>query len=129
MKNLLRFSSSILVLAMAASLSAQPPAPKTTDVLVMLTIKPGVDRSEMTKVMPSEVRDTVRLYLDGKIRQWFSRSDGKGVMFIVPATSVDEAKAIMGTLPLSKANLADYEYIPLSPLAPLAALLGPPPGK
>ena len=132
MKNLLRFSSSMLVLAMAASLSAQPPTPptpKTTDVLVMLTIKPGVDRADMMKVMPSEVRDTVRLYLDGKIRQWFSRSDGKGVMFIVPATSVDEAKAVMETLPLSKANLADYEYIPLSPLAPLAALLGPPPGK
>ena len=117
-----------LSLAMTMSLSAQPPAtPKTTDVLVMLTIKPGVDRAAMMKTMPQEVRDTVRLYLDGKIRQWFSRSDGKGVMFIVPAADVAEAKAVMETLPLAKEGLADYEYIALSPLAPLGALLGPPP--
>jgi hypothetical protein len=35
----------------------------------MLTIKPDIERERVMKVMPDEIRATVRLYLDGKIRQ------------------------------------------------------------
>ena len=104
-----------------------PPAPgPTTAVLVNLTIKPDVDRQQLMKVMPDEVRATVKLYLDGKIQQWFSRIDGRGVMFILNATTVGEAKAVMEPLPLSKANMADLEFTPLGPLNPLRALIAPP---
>jgi hypothetical protein len=77
------------------------------------------------KVMPDEVRATLKLYLDGKIQQWYSRSDGRGVIFILNCTTAAEAKAITDGLPLSKANLATFEYTPLSPLAPLRMLLQP----
>ena len=53
--------------------------PKTTGVLVIQTAKQGVTPQQVMAVMPSEVRATVKLYLDGKIRQWYSRGDGKGV--------------------------------------------------
>ena len=43
----------------------------------------------------------MKLYLDGKIRQWYSRGDGKGVIFLVDAKTEDEARAIMETLPLA----------------------------
>ena len=79
--------------------------------------------------MPEEVRATVRLYLAGKIRQWFSRADGKGVVFILNSNDVAEAKSVMEQLPLSKENLADYEFTAMTPLAPLTALLGPPAGQ
>lgn len=118
---------SVLLLTAAAQAQNPPAQPKTTAVLVILTIKPGVERQQIVKVMPREVRATVRLYLDGKIRQWFSRADGKGVMFILDSTSVDDAKAAMETLPLAKEQLMDYQYIPIGPLTPLASLLGPPP--
>jgi hypothetical protein len=39
----------------------------------------------------------VKLYFDGKIRQWYSRGDGKGVVFLVDAKTEDEARAIMET--------------------------------
>jgi len=42
---------------------------------------------------------------------------------------VADAQAIMQSLPLSQANLVEDEYIALSPLGPLAALLGPPSEK
>lgn len=122
----------ILLSAIALPLAAQSPTTpsKTTDVLVTLTVKPGITRDQINKVMPQEVRDTVRLYLDGKIRQWYSRSDGKGVVFILDCKDVAEAQGIMEQLPLAKEKLVDYDYMPLSPLAPLAALLGPaPPAK
>src|SRR5271170_655573 len=108
-----------VLFAMALSLGAQPPTPpptpKTTDVLVILTPKPGIDRAQMPNLRPQEARAMVRAYLDGKIRLWFSRSDGNGAMFIVPAADVAEAKALMDTLALGK---VDYEYIALTPLTP-----------
>lgn len=108
---------------------AQAPAPTpTTAVLVNLTIKPDADRSEVMKVLPEEVRETVKLYLDGRIQQWYARSDGRGVMFILNASDVASAKAAMETLPLSKANLANFEFTPLGPLSPLRLLVAPPPG-
>jgi hypothetical protein len=94
--------------------------------LVMLTMKPGIDRAQVLKILHEEVRETARLYLSGKITQWFSRTDGKGVVFIMSSTTVDDAKALMESLPLAKANLANLEYMPIGPLAPLGLLVDPP---
>jgi hypothetical protein len=119
------------VAAFAQSRSAQAPAasgvalPKTTEVMVMLTPRQAVTRQQIIAVMPSEIRETVKLYLDGKIRQWYSRGDGKGVIFLIDAKTEDEARAVMETLPLSKAQLVNHEYIPVGPLMPLLGLLGP----
>ena len=116
-----------LALLFAAPATAQPPAATpTTAVLVNLTIKPDADRAQVMKTLPDEVRETVKLYLDGKIQQWFSRSDGRGVIFIVNASDTAAAKATIEELPLAKAGLASFEYIGLGPLSPLRVLLAPP---
>src|SRR5215475_5038809 len=99
--------------------------PKTTEVLVIQTPKKGVTPQQIMAVIPAEIRATVKLYLDGKIRQWYSRGDGKGVIFLVDAETEDEARSIMETLPLAKEQLLDDEYIPVGPLMPLRALMGP----
>jgi len=98
--------------------------PKTTEVLVILTPRPGVTAEQIMAVIPLEIRATVKLYLDGKIRQWYSRGDGKGVIFLVDAKTEDEARAMMETLPLAKEQLMDHQYIPVGPLMPLRALIG-----
>ena len=98
--------------------------PKTTEVLVIQTVKQGVTASQVMDVIPAEIRATVKLYLDGKIRQWYSRGDGKGVVFLVEAKTEDEARAIMETLPLAKEQLMDHQYVPVGPLMPLRALMG-----
>jgi hypothetical protein len=92
-------------------------------VIVVLTARQGVTRQQITNIMPAEIRATVKLYLDGKIRQWYSRGDGKGVVFLINAKTVEEARAVIDTLPLSKENLMDHEYIPVGPLVPLGALI------
>ena len=108
--------------------SPAAPAP-ATDVLVMLTIKPGVEREKVMKVMPDEIRATVRLYLDGKIRQWYSRADGKGVVFFLGCKDVAEATSVMEALPLAKAQLVNLEFTALTPLTPLRLLLDGQPGR
>jgi hypothetical protein len=92
--------------------------------MVILTARHRVSREQIMKVMPAEIRATVKLYLDGKIRQWYSKGDGRGVILFLDAKTVDEAHAIMDTLPLSKEDLMDHQYIPVGPLLPLASLIG-----
>jgi|SRR5690349_10951602 len=99
--------------------------PRTTGVMVIQTAKRGVTAQQVMAVIPSEIRATVQLYLDGKIREWYSRGDGKGIIFLIDAKSEDEARAIMETLPLAKLQLMDEQYIPVGPLMPLRALVGP----
>jgi hypothetical protein len=118
--------SLLLLTAAALSVAAQSPtAPKITAVMATLTVKPGVTQEQIMKILPTEVRDTVQLYLDGRIQQWYARGDGKGVVFILDCKTVDEAKALLANLPLVKGDLASFEYMPLGPLTPLRLLIAP----
>ena len=99
--------------------------PKITEVMVIQTPREGVTVQQVMAVIPAEIRATVKLYLDGTIREWYSRGDGKGVIFLVDAKSQDEARTIIETLPLAKEQLMDTEYIPVGPLTPLKLLLRP----
>jgi hypothetical protein len=106
--------------------------PKTTEVLVIQTAKQGITPQQIQQIvalMPAEIRATVKLYFDGKIRQWYSRGDGRGVVVLVEAKTEDEARALMETLPLAKEQLMDYEYVPVGPLMPLRALMGGGPAR
>jgi len=129
MRRCLIAASALLLTIRALPTSAQtPPTPgPTTAVLVNLTIKSEVDRQQLMKVMPDEVRATVKLYLDGKIQQWYSKTDGRGVMFILNVSTLSDAKTVMEDLPLSKANMDTLEYTALGPLTPLRALIASPP--
>jgi hypothetical protein len=105
---------------------AQATAPTTTGVMVILTVKAGVTREQIMAVMPAEVRQTVQLYLNGKIREWYSRGDGRGAVFLLDTREVAEAHAIMDGLPLGKEQLMDREYIAVGPLLPLRLLMANP---
>src|SRR5580692_12574967 len=114
------------VLPFASALSQSQPSPqmspKTTEVMVIMTAKQGATRQQIMNVMPAEIRATVKLYLDGKIRQWYSKGDGRGVVVFIDVKTVGEAHEIIDALPLSKENLMDHEFIPVGPLLPLAGL-------
>ena len=110
--------------AQVAAAPAPPPVP-VTDVMVLLTRRSNVAMADLMKVLPEEARETMLLYLDGKIDHWYSRADGKGVVFFLRCSTVEEAKAIMGSLPLDKSGMVDLEFIPVGPLAPMRLLTKP----
>jgi hypothetical protein len=111
---------------MSTSSVAQAVSPTTTGVIAILTVKAGVTREQVMAVMPAEVRQTVQLYLNGKIREWFSRADGRGAVFLLDSKDVAEAQAIMEDLPLAKESIMDHEYIAVGPLLPLRLLMANP---
>ena len=112
--------------SMSNSSAAQTVTPTTTGVIVILTAKAGVAREQVMAVMPAEIRQTVQLYLNGKIREWFSRADGRGAVFLLDTKDIPEAEAIMEGLPLAKQHLMDHEYVAIGPLVPLRLLMASP---
>ena len=111
----------------ALAQSAPPPTP-TTRILAIGTLNPGVDLAAARAILPTEVRETAKLYLDGKIDQWYSLQEKRGVAFILNVTDVAAAHDMLEKLPLGQAHLMSFELIPLGPLSPLRQLLGPPAG-
>ena len=47
--------------------SANPPPTPTTKILAIGTLNPGIDPAAALAILPTEIRETAKLYLDGKI--------------------------------------------------------------
>jgi len=99
--------------------------PSVTTTKILAIDRLNVPRSpEIVKLLSSrEAPDTVRLYLAGKIDQWYSLQDGNGVVFILNLPSVEEARSMLEALPFGQAKVMSFELIPLGPLTPLSLLL------
>jgi hypothetical protein len=110
--------------AQGTSTPQATPATPTVKMLAIGTLAPGADPAAVRAVMPTEVRETVKLYLDGKIDQWYSLQSRPGVAFILNVTDVAAAHEMLEKLPLGQAHLMSFELMPLGPLNPLRALPG-----
>jgi hypothetical protein len=101
--------------------SSNPPTP-TTKILAIGTLIAGTDAAAARAILPTEVRETVKLYLDGKIDQWYSLQGRPGVVFVLNVTDPATAREMLEKLPLGQAHLMSFELIPLAPLNPLRLL-------
>ena len=99
------------------------PAVPTTKILAVCRLRTPLTPEQRKALLPREVPDTVKLFLAGKIDQWWSRQDGKGPVFLLNVTTVEDAKALISSLPLEMAGLMDCDYLELGPLRPLHLLL------
>jgi hypothetical protein len=126
MKHTLAAASLALIFGLAGrgDRNEEPTMTPTTRILAIGTINPGVDQAKVLEILPNEVRDTVNLYLDGKIDQWFSLQDRRGVVFILNVTDPKVAHEMLEKLPLGQAHLMSFELIPLAPLNQLRRLPG-----
>jgi hypothetical protein len=119
-------ASALVILATAVAAHAQsanPPTP-TTRILAIGTVAPDADPAKLRAILPTEVRETVKLYLDGKIDQWFSLQGRAGVAFILNVTDTAAAREMLDKLPLGQAHLMSFQLTPLAPLNPLRQLQG-----
>ncbi len=92
-------------------------------VLAIASITKPMSPEQRQQIMPSEVPATLKLYLDGKIEQFWYRQDKPGVIFLMNVESVEEAKAAVEALPLASGGFAQYELMHVGPLAPLGLLI------
>lgn len=101
-----------------------PPVP-TTKILAIGHLTAKANLAAMQRTMRSEVTETVKLYLAGKIDNWYMRKDKPGVVFILNLSNPAEAHKVLEELPLGKAGLMEFDLTPMGPLAPLGTLLAP----
>lgn len=91
-------------------------------VFAIASFTPSFTMDKLQPHMKAEVPATLQHYLDGVIEQFWFR-EGAGPIFLMNVQSVEEAKAELGTLPLVKAGLIQYEFLPVGPLMPLGRLI------
>src|ERR1700688_3050292 len=95
------------------------PTVPTTKVLAIGQFTKPPTPEEMKEFFPKEVPATLRLYLAGKIDQWWIRQTQTGPVCLLNVTSVEHARSLMESLPLGRAGLMKPEFIGLGPLTPL----------
>jgi hypothetical protein len=98
----------------------------TTKLLAIGTFTAKGSPERWKPLLPAEVRDTVRLYLAGKIDQWYLKQDQSGVVFMLNVTDPKEALDLLGKFPFGQAGLMEFQIISLGPIAPLRVLLTDP---
>jgi hypothetical protein len=99
------------------------PVVPTTKILAIGQFTKPPTAEQIKEIFPKEVPATLRLYLAGKIDQWWIRQTQTGPVFLLNVTSLEEARALMELLPLGQAGLMNHEFIELGPLTPLHLLL------
>jgi len=134
-----RFTSLFLAAALggvqgfAQSTSSPPvqtgPTGPTVKVLAMSRLLADASSAEVQNTLPYERNAIVRLYLSGKIDQWFVRQDRNGLVLILDVKSMDDARKMLEQLPLDKAKLGTYDLVPLTTWLPLESLLATAPMK
>ena len=98
----------------------------TTKVLAIGSFTTKGTPDQWKPLLAAEVRDTVRLYLAGKIDQWYLKQDQSGVVFMMNVSDPKEARDLLGRFPFGQAGLMEFELIPLGPIGPLRVLLTDP---
>ena len=104
--------------------AARPfPAVPTTKVLALGRFTTPPTPAQVAAIFPQEVPATLRLYLAGKIDQWWVRQDQTGPVFLMNVDTVAAAREALEALPLGRADLMAFDYVELGPLTPLHLLL------
>src|SRR5258708_7131782 len=88
----------------------------TTKILAIGRLTARATPSALDKTLPLEIRATARLYLAGKIDQWYVKPDETTVVFLMNLSDQREAHDLLEKLPLGQAGLMEFELIPIGPL-------------
>jgi hypothetical protein len=64
------------------------------------------------------------LYKSGELREIYFRGDRDETVLILECAGVEEAKDLLNTLPLVKAELIEFNVIPLAPYSGFERLFG-----
>ncbi|WP_213803249.1 hypothetical protein [Granulicella sp. dw_53] len=117
--------------AQSTNASSTPTGPTgpTVKVLAMSRLLADPRSAEVQNTLPYERNAIVRLYLSGKIDQWFVRQDRNGLILVLDVKSVEDARKMLEDLPLDKAKLGTYDLVPLTTWLPLESLLATAPMK
>ena len=83
---------------------------------------PGGASEDYQRVAGDEARQVWELVQVEKIREIYFRRDQDRAVILLECRDIEEAQAVLATLPMVKEGLIDFELIPLKPYPGLARL-------
>ena len=94
-------------------------------ILAMGRLGDGVTLADLTPYQHAELRQAWQLYRDGVIRDQYTRLDGGGVVLMLEAPDVEQARAAIDSLPMVAAGVLAFDVMPLGPFLHYEALFVP----
>lgn len=89
----------------------------------------GVTADEMQPLHKAEALRVWELYQAGAIREMYFRQDIHTAVLVLECEDMQEAKALLETLPLVEAGMITFEVIPLIPYSGFERLFSREEGK
>ena len=91
--------------------------------IVLAQRSPAVSLEQMRPHFEAEVQAVWDLYVEGVVREFYTRADegGPAILF-VESESVEAARKALAKLPLVEMNMIELNYIPLAPFKSLSHL-------
>jgi hypothetical protein len=87
---------------------------------------PGVADDAFGPHLVPEARRAWELHQAGVIRELYFRTDREGAVLVLECADADEARRVLGTLPLVEKGLIAFDVIPLAPYPGFARLFARP---
>ena len=91
-------------------------------ILAMDELLPGVTLEKMRPYLKEEAASAWKHYCEGTVRELYFRQDHPGAVMVLECDSVEQANRMTDELPLVKAGLIKFDFIPLGPFLPFAEL-------
>lgn len=82
----------------------------------------GITPEQYAPHLKNEAKHVWELYQSGTIRESYFRADRSEAVLILECRDVNEAQQALNSLPLVKAGLITFEFIPLIPYPGFARL-------
>ena len=86
-------------------------------------IRPTATEETIRGVVIHEALHIWMLYSKDIVREAYFRKDRPGVILVLEAENVAEAKAILATFPMVKSGVIEFEIIPVGHFVPFGTLL------
>ena len=86
---------------------------------------PGIHEERFRPHLKAEAARVWELTLSGVFRELYFRQDRPAAVLVLECAGVDEAQAVLDTLPLVREGLIAFEIIPLVPYPGFARLFAP----
>src|SRR5438552_15904622 len=87
------------------------PVVPTTKILAIGQFTRPPTPEQIKEFFPKEVPATLRLYLAGKIDQWWIRQTQTGAVCVLNVTPLEAARALMEKLRLDQAGPMEQEFV------------------
>lgn len=84
-------------------------------IIAISSRREGVTPEKAQEFQKQEARRVWELYTENTVREIYFRKDRPGGVLVLECDSIDQAREILGTLPMVKNGLTEFEFIPVGP--------------